>query len=52
MEGVADVQTFLIGTLAIGTVHVMQNVLSAALKRAMREEILGHDGISVNDLFK
>ncbi|MFI7133849.1 tyrosine-type recombinase/integrase [Nonomuraea sp. NPDC050153] len=41
---VADVQTFLNGMLngdhAIGTIHVMRNVLSAALTRAIREEIL------------
>ncbi|GAA5048029.1 integrase [Thermocatellispora tengchongensis] len=44
---VADVQTFLNGKLngehSIGTIHVMRNVLSAALSRAMREEILSRN---------
>ncbi|MFF3437783.1 N-terminal phage integrase SAM-like domain-containing protein [Streptosporangium sp. NPDC002721] len=45
---VAEVQTFLNGKIngeehAIGTVHVMRNVLSAALTRAMREEIISRN---------
>jgi len=45
---VAEVQTFLNSKLngeghAIGTVHVMRNVLSAALTRAMREEIISRN---------
>ncbi|MDF5756178.1 site-specific integrase [Spongiactinospora sp. TRM90649] len=44
---VADVQGFLNGRLngdhAIGTIHAMRNVLSTALTRAMREEILSRN---------
>ncbi|MFB9676840.1 site-specific integrase [Streptosporangium vulgare] len=45
---VAEVQTFLNGKIngeehSIGTVHVMRNVLSAALTRAMREEIISRN---------